>query len=573
MRARIPISNDDWSIWKRFVGVSSDLRWNDMSKTLTNKKEKTSHANTGAVYALIYARVSSEKQAREGHGLDAQEQRCREYAQRRGHLVSKENIFKDTASGGGEYTTRVGQVNLLKRVDQYPYRKFVVIVDDISRLARDVKAHITFREALKLRGVVMESPNFNFEDSPEGELYEGMTQLTNEYHRKVNKRQVVQKMKARLEAGYWPFGAKRGYRHVRVHGHGLLAVPSEEGLQVLKPALEAFASGNLQRKIDVCRYLVEKGFWRKQSPEKYIDKLTEILIDPFICGDIVYSRWEVDRRKGQHDALISREVFEKIQRRLKNDHVGKRIRTDVSDNFPLRGLILCSECEKPMTGAPTVKPDGTRYEYYYCQRKHCSMRGKTITREDAERDLRALLFRNRLKPKVDRIVAKVFDRVWSEETRNLDWEKQLVEDRRAELKQRIRKLTDLAVRAKVDSVRETYEAEIAAMNVELEKSESKTAAELDLSVPYQTALTKATGLLKNPLSIWDCVDVHEKHRLFFFLFEAKLTYSKKTGYQTGDSLCTARLFEEFVVANSQDVEVRGIEPRSKEKLSMRIYDA
>ena len=76
----------------------------------------------------------------------------------------------------------------------------------------------------------------------------------------------------------------------------------------------------------------------------------------------------------------------------------------------------------------------------------------------------------------------------------------------------------------------------------------------DLDVPYRTALSKVEGLLENPVVIWDSVDVLERHRLFFFLFEEKLPYTKSVGYRTGDSLSTTRLFEEFAAANPHSVD-------------------
>ena len=39
------------------------------------------------IKALIYCRVSSERQKTEGHGLDSQEQRCRLYCEQKGYEV------------------------------------------------------------------------------------------------------------------------------------------------------------------------------------------------------------------------------------------------------------------------------------------------------------------------------------------------------------------------------------------------------------------------------------------------------------------------------------------------------
>lgn len=59
--------------------------------------------------AVIYARVSSLKQVREGHGLQSQETRCRDYAKNRGYDVVK--IFFDDLTGSS--TKRPGMSAML----------------------------------------------------------------------------------------------------------------------------------------------------------------------------------------------------------------------------------------------------------------------------------------------------------------------------------------------------------------------------------------------------------------------------------------------------------------------------
>ena len=39
--------------------------------------------------AIIYCRVSSDRQVKEGNGLDSQEKRCRDFAISKGYLVEK----------------------------------------------------------------------------------------------------------------------------------------------------------------------------------------------------------------------------------------------------------------------------------------------------------------------------------------------------------------------------------------------------------------------------------------------------------------------------------------------------
>ncbi len=111
----------------------------------------------------------------------------------------------------------------------------------------------------------------------------------------------------------------------------------------------------------------------------------------------------------------------------------------------------------------------------------------------------------------------------------------------------------MALGAQSEAVRRVYEGQIEEASREMEAIQPTT--EIDLAMPYRTALGKVKGLLKSPYSIWQSVDTAEKHRLFFFLFEAKLVYDKKEGYRTGDLLSTTRLFEELVASNSSDVVI------------------
>jgi len=511
------------------------------------------------VFALIYCRVSSQRQADEGHGREAQAARCKDFCHTKGFIVDK--VFTDTATGGGSFEeNRAGQVEIIKHIDKYPFRKFKVVVDDQSRIARDTKAYITFKEQLKNRDVEFASPNFTFDDSPEGEYIGIVTQAGHQLQRQVNRRQVIQKMKARMEAGYWPFGGKKGYAITKDATHGKLAVPTKEALEILKPAIEGFATGKLTRKVDVCRYVVEHGFWTAQSPERYIDKMTAILTDPFYAGDIEYKAWEVSRRKGYHQGIISSETFEAVQKRLKNDGLGKRIRIDLSSDFEHRGLIVCDGCQSHLT-ASWCKGRTQKYAYYFCQNKTCEYFKKLIPRKDIEDRFDTLLKGEHLKSGVDKVVLAVFDKIWAYETSNLKYQDIVSEEGIKTLQDNIRRFTALAGAARSNGIREAYEIQVDEAMTKLKAlKERPKMSETDLSVPYQTALGKAMGLLKSPYATWKKLGTHDKHELFYFIFEAKLPYNPNTGYQTAKIQSYTRLFQDFVQQNPLGVEMAGIEP-------------
>ena len=203
--------------------------------------------------ALIYCRVSTTKQTIEGSGLQSQESRCRRYAEEKGYAVAA--VFPDDVSGGGDYMKRPGMVALLAFLDAQPDEGFVVIFDDLKRFARDTVFHLQLRQALSTRGAAVECLNFKFEDTPEGEFIETIMAAQGQLERKQNRRQTVQKMKARVEQGYWLFNPPIGYTFQKAPEGGKILTPHEPNASIIREALEGYASGRFETAADVTRFL------------------------------------------------------------------------------------------------------------------------------------------------------------------------------------------------------------------------------------------------------------------------------------------------------------------------------
>jgi len=228
-----------------------------MSKARKITNEKTIPLNPyEGREGLVYARVSSIRQTTEGSGLQSQEGRC--VSELKNLNVPYLKTFQDSFTGGGDFMNRPAMRELLEYIDARPHKKFAVIFDDISRFARDVFFHIKLRAEFRKRDVILRCLNYNFDESEEGEFAELIFAGKAELDRKQNRRQVIQKQKARLELGYWSFGSKRGYQIIRSPEHGTMSVPIESEAKILREALEGFATGTFVRKIDVCKFLVEK---------------------------------------------------------------------------------------------------------------------------------------------------------------------------------------------------------------------------------------------------------------------------------------------------------------------------
>jgi|SRR3989338_444556 len=514
--------------------------------------------------ALIYCRVSSDRQAKEGHGLDSQEHRCREYAKSKSYEV--EDVFTDTFSGGGDFLKRQGMVALLHYIDKHPHRNYVVVFDDLSRFARDVAAHIRLRQEFDKRDTKIECPNFTFEDTPEGELVENIMAAQNQYHRKSNRRQVIQKMKARLEKGYWPHYPPPGYKQANDPVHGKLLKPIEPRASIIREAFEGFASDRFMTQTDVMYFL--RGTEYNNGRPVYVEGVRRLLRRVVYAGYVEREEWDVSRRKGQHEALISLEVFEKVQAKLD----GKcRVRTRISDklDFALRGSILCHECRRPLTGSWS-RGRSKMYRFYRCNTPSCARYNKSLNGDFVDERFKVLLESAVPRAELLELTRAIALDVWSKRIKTIDERRTELERKLTETRRQVEVFSDRIVRAIDESMVRVYEEQIVRIREEgllIQEQLQK----LGVSASsFETALEVVMGFLKDPVFIYENGDMNAKRLVLGLVFAEKLAFHHKDGFETAQKPMLIGLFEQIHTKDSQDVEMAGANPRPAEK-STKIY--
>ena len=197
-----------------------------------------------------------------------------------------EAVFPDDVSGGGDFMKRPGMVALLSYLDaqksgQDADEGYVVIFDDLKRFARDTEFHLKLRKAFQARDARVECLNFKFEDTPEGKFIETILAAQGALEREQNGRQVVQKMRARLQGGYWVFKAPVGYRYDKHPIHGKLLVRDEPMATQITEALEGYASGRFDSQAEVKRFLESQPEFPKTAKGTVRQtEVTDILTRP-----------------------------------------------------------------------------------------------------------------------------------------------------------------------------------------------------------------------------------------------------------------------------------------------------
>ncbi|UZD92131.1 recombinase family protein [Cognatishimia activa] len=478
-------------------------------------------------HAVIYCRVSSTKQKMSGGGLESQEHRCRQYALAQGYDVSA--VFPDDASGGGDFMRRPGMVALLSFLDAQPDKNYVVIFDDLKRLARDTQFHIGLRQALQARGAKVECLNFKFEDTPEGRFAETIFAAQGELEREQNRRQTIQKMKARVEKGYHVFQAPTGYRYQRTREHGKLLVRAEPVASILQEVLEGYASGRFQSKSEVRRFLEDHPDYpdTKVHPQRIQDFLTR----PVYAGMVEAASWDVSLRQGHHEPLVSFNTFQKVQERLFGRAKAPQ-RVDVSEDFPLRGFVLCAECQKPLTASWSTSKTGKKHPYYWCKTKGCSCHRKSLRRADVEGAFETVV--KKLQPSLGffGICLKMFNDAWGMRHEQAEAKALSAGNKVKSIDGQIEKLVSRIMDSEQPTVIAAYEARIAQLEKDrlILKSQSNNIVETE--TPLAELFELAFRFLANPWNIWERGDLAARRLVLRLAFQSPISYDREEGIRT-----------------------------------------
>ena len=478
--------------------------------------------------AVIYCRVSSSKQTVRGDGLNSQETRCRDFAKYRGYDVVE--VFRDDSSGS--LTTRPGMQAMLEYLRKRKNDPHAVIIDDISRLARGVMAHFELRMKIDKAGGVLVSPSIEFGEDSDSQLVENLLASVSQHQRQKNGEQTVNRMRARIQNGYWVFQAPVGYRYERSSGQGKILVRDEPNASALQEALEGYASGRFETQVEVKRFLERQPSFPKDLPggqirnQRVYDMLTRVIY----AGYIEAPKWNIPLRKGQHEGLISLETFEKIQTRLKSSAKAPA-RKDINADFPLRGFVLCNDCGKPLT-ACWSKGKNKKYPYYLCPTKGCPSYRKSIKRDELEGAFEGVLQSIQPSEGLFALVKAMFRDVWDMRLQQSSDAAKAHKSNIKRLDKQIDQLLDRIVNANNSSVVSAYEKRIAKLEREKLLAEEQLAQCGKPRHTYEESFEHAMRFLANPWNIWKNSDLALKRTVLRLAFVEPLPYCRNQGLRT-----------------------------------------
>ncbi len=367
----------------------------------------------GPKRAVLYARVSTDEQARSGYSLAQQMEALREYAAREGYEVLEE-VFDRGQSGASLERPGMDRVRDLVAAGGVS----VVLAQDRDRFAREPAYHYLLRKEFEEHGTAIRALGDRGDDSPEGELADGVLDQLAKYQRASIARATSRGKLRKVREGRILRGPKPPY--------GFRYNATQDGLVVYEPemlvvekvfrmAVSGLKPGSIQTRLyaEGVPSPTGKDMWQRQVIRRIVDNDIYLPYAHDEIGDLVspevaakldpaqsYALWwfgrhevtaktisEPDGNGGKRymkreirrprpreqqiavpvPAYLPRALVETARATLAASKGTER--KYLAREWELRGLLRCS-CDGKMS-TQTTKPRGGDITYYYytCNRR------------------------------------------------------------------------------------------------------------------------------------------------------------------------------------------------------------
>lgn len=260
-----------------------------------------------------YIRVSTETQAEKGGGLEVQRGAIEKYAKEQG--IKIEEVFCDAGVSGTQESRPELDRLLLETIREGD----VVIVHNTSRLWRSIFAQATVMKAViqaKANIRSIDEPNFDvykYQQDPENFMITGMLGMLDQWERMTIARKLARGRTSKASKGDKPAGVcPYGYQYTTDKKH---IEPNPEEVPTLRRIFSEAQKGLSLDKI--AALLNDLGIKTRRGCVWQKGALALILHNNFYTGVVTHQGKEIP---GNHEPLISKVQFGKVQAQLKRRH-------------------------------------------------------------------------------------------------------------------------------------------------------------------------------------------------------------------------------------------------------------
>ena len=324
----------------------------------------------------IYARVSTEEQAKKGFSLKDQIAKCREKA--------KTNDVIEYVDEGisGEFLDRPALSNLRQDVREGLIKKVICL--DPDRLSRKLMNQLILSDEIEKRAVLI-FVNGDYQKTPEGMLFYQMRGAIAEFEKaKINERMSGGRRRKAREGKVVKDPKIYGYSYDKEHGRLII---NEKEAEVVKIVFDLFTKPNhLVKGINgIAHHLTDRkiptkrgvGIWHRQV-------VRQMLMNEVYTGRFYHNRWNTEGMLGNKHKpkeervpmterprdewieiecpiIINEEIFSQAQKLLKESR--RRWAKRSKHPYLLSGLLRCGKCGNTLTGRRNKNWGKSVFEY------------------------------------------------------------------------------------------------------------------------------------------------------------------------------------------------------------------
>ena len=303
--------------------------------------------------AVIYARYSSH--AQKDASIEQQIRECRKYA--REHDLQIVGEYCDHALSGTS-DKRPQFIKMIKDSEKGHWQR--VLVYKIDRFARNRYDSAMYKVRLRKYGVKVTSVMEPIPEGPEGILLESVLEGSAEYYSANLSQNILRGMHdnalaCKVNNGALALGFEKG-------PDGRFAIVPEEA-EIVREIYRMYADG--MNTTEISAVLNARGVRTSRGARWNKNSLHTILRNERYAGVYI---WKEVRVEGGIPAIISRELFDEVQDRLKRvARAPAAARTDV--DYLLTGKLYCGHCGSAMVGESGAGKSGRKFYYYNCVKR------------------------------------------------------------------------------------------------------------------------------------------------------------------------------------------------------------
>src|SRR5215468_7326497 len=314
-------------------------------------KATPSH-DPGRKQAVIYARVSSKEQEKEGFSIPAQLKLLKEYAAANGFAMAREYIDVETA----KQTGRAAFSEMVAYLKAHPSIR-VMLVEKTDRLYRNLKDWVTVDELDVEMHFPKEGVVLSHESRSSEKFMHGIKVLMAKNYIDNLSEEARKGMQEKAEQGIWPTKCPLGYRNVSGSDGKKIIAADPAIAPLIAKLFEWYARGDISLK-EAARKAHAAGLVYPRSGAKVpVSTIHTILRNRLYTG---WFEWNGKLIQGRHDALVSVELWERVQGVL-DGRFAKKAKRGWHD-FAFSNLIACHACGCAVVGEIKKR----RYVYYHC---------------------------------------------------------------------------------------------------------------------------------------------------------------------------------------------------------------